>query len=590
MNDPDDDEEFLRTAVVVCPSNGKLRAILGAVPLRFSCADDEELFQAQQLLRVERAARAIRIVVAVCALCFAIWACIVWPVAIAESIWSIKAVAPFMSIPVAALILTVMLRCKLISFVRVLALLTVIGVTEVVMSQYRFDVIFNDESLTTDFSDSFVIIKLCALLSLLTCSPIPSRFAVLLYIALPLIYSAATVPLPGHYEGTTSRRVLLSLCLSMLSASMFVSRVQLEMAERTNFLQQSLLRRRWVQEKVKRASAEHEAEQGPLSRPAIELPSQDDVTSAIGSVDVTSIIFAGDLLPLPVHFEALYKLACEEGWLISGNHFDSDFQEKLGQGGYGSVFKGRYLQASVAVKVATGEDPLKRFQAVACDIRSLRNVVHPNIVTFFGACVSVAAMQILVIEELVEGKSLHQRVEHAGSFDYDNQLTTLIQICSALAYLHSRNPGIAHGDIKPRNIMVSDSWKVKLIDFGLSRFDTASPKKVGGTARWAAPEVYGESRHEFPLAADIFSFGRVVYFVALAEKPLKEYTDTELREFAKRGKLPELQWPQESALRTISERCSSLKMEQRPAAEDLLLSLSELACVDGQSPGPLIEL
>eukprot|EP00931_Biecheleriopsis_adriatica_P028790 TRINITY_DN17169_c0_g1_i3.p1 TRINITY_DN17169_c0_g1~~TRINITY_DN17169_c0_g1_i3.p1 ORF type:complete len:587 (+),score=89.21 TRINITY_DN17169_c0_g1_i3:49-1809(+) len=582
MNDPDDDEEFLRTAVVVCPSNGKLRAILGAVPLRFSCADDEELFQAQQLLRVERAARAIRIVVAVCALCFAIWACIVWPVAIAESIWSIKAVAPFMSIPVAALLLTVMLRFKLISFVRCLALLAIVGVTEVVVSEYRFDVILNAEDLTTDFSDSFVLIKLCALLSLLTCSPIPSRFAILLYVALPLIYAAATVPLPGHYEGSTSRRVLLCLSLSMLSASMFVSHVQLETAERTNFLQQSLLRRRWVQEKVKRASAEHEAERGPLSASATELPSNEEGKSTIGSINLSSIIFAGDMAPLPTHFEALHALASEEGWLISKDHIDSAFQERLGQGGYGSVYKGRYLQASVAVKVAVDEDPLKRFQAVAGDIRSLRNLVHPNIVTFFGACICLKSLQVLMIEELVEGKSLHHAVEHAGSLDWDKQLTTLIQVCSPLAYLHSRNPGIAHSDIKPGNIMVSDSWKVKLIDFGLFRTSAkaASPKKVGGTVRWAAPEVYGERKHDFPLAADIFSFGRLIYFVAWAEKPLNKYTDTELRELAKRGELPELQMPQESALGSIYERCSNLKVEQRPAAEDLLLSLSELASLN----------
>lgn len=93
----------------------------------------------------------------------------------------------------------------------------------------------------------------------------------------------------------------------------------------------------------------------------------------------------------------------------------------------------------------------------------------------------------------------------------------LIELASALEYLHSC--GIVHGDVKGPNVLLSESYSVKLCDFGLARpfsVCTTSPLQGKGSTPWQAPELMiGEHK---TAASDAYAFGMTMYEVSTAAR------------------------------------------------------------------------
>ena len=203
---------------------------------------------------------------------------------------------------------------------------------------------------------------------------------------------------------------------------------------------------------------------------------------------------------------------------------------KIGEGGMGVVYRGKDLQLGreVAVKVLpTGlsQDPERsaRFEREA---RLLASLNHPHIAQIYGF-ISTGQTQALIME-LVEGPTLAQRLAQSP-MRVEECLLLAIQIVQALAEAHDH--GIVHSDLKPQNIMLARSGRVKVLDFGLARrhagaasLRTDAPTVTiatqsgvfQGTVGYSAPEqVRGGS---VDTRADIFSFGCVLYEMATGER------------------------------------------------------------------------
>ena len=141
----------------------------------------------------------------------------------------------------------------------------------------------------------------------------------------------------------------------------------------------------------------------------------------------------------------------------------------LGSGGYGDVYKGRWLGTQIALKRfrkrTISKQALKDFVK---EIEMLNQLRHPNIVLYMGVSLDLQSHFCMVTEYVGKG-SLFEML-HTIKMVLDDEKITLIakQVAMALLYLHKRQ--LFHCDIKSQNILINSDWTVKLCDFGLSRY------------------------------------------------------------------------------------------------------------------------
>src|SRR4029078_2525606 len=211
--------------------------------------------------------------------------------------------------------------------------------------------------------------------------------------------------------------------------------------------------------------------------------------------------------------------------------------DMLGQGGQGVVYRAIdvTLDRPVVLKVRPHEltektANLARFEREAKLASSLD---HPNICTIFGLH-KVGDVQFIAMQ-YIEGRNVRQLV-NGQPLDLRQALSIAIQVTDALAAAHSR--GIAHRDIKARNVMVTRSGTVKVLDFGLAKLiesphtGSSDPQltEVGvpyGTSTYAAPEQAQGLKADH--RADIFSTGVLLYEMLVGTWPFRGKTALDVR-------------------------------------------------------------
>jgi serine/threonine protein kinase/Tfp pilus assembly protein PilF len=207
---------------------------------------------------------------------------------------------------------------------------------------------------------------------------------------------------------------------------------------------------------------------------------------------------------------------------------------RLGAGGMGEVWRAEdpKLQRTVAVKRVSVRGSGDRAEAARLlrEGQRLSALNHPNIASVYD--VLEQDDEIFLVMEYVEGQTLRQRLNlpiHLNQF-----FDIAIQCADALTAAHER--GILHSDVKPENVMITESGQVKLLDFGVARrlaggatnsaatqtISAAAP--VGGTPSYMAPEVLMGSMPDF--RADIFSLGVVLYEMLGGRHPFMGATST----------------------------------------------------------------
>ncbi|HYB31397.1 MAG TPA: protein kinase [Solirubrobacteraceae bacterium] len=205
---------------------------------------------------------------------------------------------------------------------------------------------------------------------------------------------------------------------------------------------------------------------------------------------------------------------------------------RLGVGGMSTVqlaFDQR-LERYVAIKLLAehlADDPtfVSRFRREAL---AAARLVHPNIVQVFDFGFDERQRQHFIVMEHVSGHSCAELLRDHGPMDVEQAVDVITQACRGLDYAH-RN-GVVHRDVKPGNLLVSDSDVVKLADFGIARAtDQSSITQVGsvlGTAAYLAPEqARGE---EAGPRADLYSLGVVAYQLVSGRLPYEANSLSEL--------------------------------------------------------------
>ena len=186
----------------------------------------------------------------------------------------------------------------------------------------------------------------------------------------------------------------------------------------------------------------------------------------------------------------------------------------LGSGGFGSVYlaEDTWIDKKVAIKV-----PHKQqldFTELLKEPRLLASMSHPNIVTVITA--EKEGDVFFIVMEYVTGQTLEHLIMREGPFDLTRALDFACQMCNAVEHAH--RAGVLHRDLRPGNMLISDTGMLKVTDFGTSRFleIAAHGTTVIGSPPYMAPEqFYGKA----VFASDLYSVGITIYQMLTGSLP-----------------------------------------------------------------------
>lgn len=208
---------------------------------------------------------------------------------------------------------------------------------------------------------------------------------------------------------------------------------------------------------------------------------------------------------------------------VIGNRYSVDLDHPIGVGGMAVVYHGFDLQSRrhVALKTLRAEyqrDPQSRYR-FRREARAMAFVNHPNLVTIYDLYEEPDGSWVVM--EYVDGITLKELVQRDGPLTPESVALILQQLANALAHIHERN--LVHLDIKPQNIMITDSGEVKIIDFGLAQAPGARVEDGGGmafgTVAYLAPEQARGDAVGFE--TDVYSLGCVVYELLTGRPPFE---------------------------------------------------------------------
>nr|XP_023916359.1 rust resistance kinase Lr10-like [Quercus suber] len=225
-----------------------------------------------------------------------------------------------------------------------------------------------------------------------------------------------------------------------------------------------------------------------------------------------------NLVPIRYSFSQIRKMA-------------KGFKDKLGEGGYGSVYKGK-LQSGhlVAIKMlgkskANGQDFIN-------EVATIGRIHHENVVQLIGYCVE--GLKRALIYEFMPNSSLDKYIfsqEGNISLSIEKTYDISLGVARGIEYLHRGcDMQILHFDIKPHNILLDENFTPKISDFGLAKLypvndSIVSLTAVRGTLGYIAPELFYKNIGGVSYKADVYSFGMLLLEMANRRKNVNAFAD-----------------------------------------------------------------
>jgi serine/threonine-protein kinase len=203
----------------------------------------------------------------------------------------------------------------------------------------------------------------------------------------------------------------------------------------------------------------------------------------------------------------------KKGTVLAGRY---EILDVLGAGGMGTVTRAhdRELDEIVALKILHGT--FVDVAAFRSEVKLARRVTHRNVARTFELGEHHGIRFITM--ELVRGESLARILERRGALPAEEAVPILAGVCEGLAAAHAVS--IVHRDIKPENVLVEETGRVVITDFGIARekdIDGSRSQHVAGTPLYIAPELL--EGKPIDARTDIYSLGVMAWEMLVGEPP-----------------------------------------------------------------------
>ncbi|XP_075497068.1 G-type lectin S-receptor-like serine/threonine-protein kinase At1g34300 [Primulina tabacum] len=217
------------------------------------------------------------------------------------------------------------------------------------------------------------------------------------------------------------------------------------------------------------------------------------------------------------------------------------FKEKLGEGGFGSVYRG-VLSNKIVVAVKQLEGIGQGEKQFKMEVATISSTHHLNLVRLIGYC-SEGRHRLLVYEFLKNGSldsflySSDNGLSEKKVLDWQTRYNIALGMAKGIAYLHEEcRDCILHGDIKPENILLGEDYNCRVSDFGLAKLLTQdkhrhrSLSNVRGTRGYLAPEWLAN----LPITAkaDVYSYGMVLLEIVSGRRNFEVSSETNGKKFS----------------------------------------------------------
>ncbi|KAL5199318.1 hypothetical protein ABZP36_020521 [Zizania latifolia] len=257
--------------------------------------------------------------------------------------------------------------------------------------------------------------------------------------------------------------------------------------------------------------------------------------------------------------------------------------KKIGEGGYGNVYRCTLDHTEVAVKVIQ-QDSSDKIDEFLREVKILSQLRHPNLVLLLGFCPEIGC---IVYEYMENGSLEDQLFKNKGhqSLHWFLRFQIIFEVACGLAFLHATKPEpIVHRDLKPGNILLDKNYVSKIGDVGLAKLiSDLVPEglteyrdtRVAGTLYYMDPEyqLTGTVRPK----SDIYALGIIILQLLTGKRPNGLIVSAE--EAIGKGSFSNIldpsqtDWPigEAEILAKLGLRCTALKCRDRPSLESELL-------------------
>nr|XP_010928312.1 calmodulin-binding receptor-like cytoplasmic kinase 3 isoform X1 [Elaeis guineensis] len=212
---------------------------------------------------------------------------------------------------------------------------------------------------------------------------------------------------------------------------------------------------------------------------------------------------------------------------------------KLGEGGFGAVYKavlpdGQVVAIKRAKKIFEQEEIPALRDEFSNEVELLAKIEHRNLVRLLGY--TDKGNERIIITEYVPNGTLREHLDgqHGKILDFNQRLEIAIDVAHALTYLHLyAEKTIIHRDVKSSNILLTESYRAKVSDFGFARTGPTDTEKthistkVKGTAGYLDPEYL--RTYQLTPKSDVFSFGILLIEILSGRRPVELRRQTDER-------------------------------------------------------------